>query len=312
MNMDVNFEDIIVRKVYGKIDSRSWVGAVVIQGQWHGIHTERSIKEFLARNDKNTLIIFASCFTGDPPITLKDDRFVIVACNIPGPEYKDFWRTNKSNQNLQRLTSFAGLRLAQQAGCPVAVKMRSDAFLAMESCCEKLKLIVDQHPILHDPQAENHEQKARILVSDLCVLIDDRNPTWWHMGHFFVADVWSFGYVEDLMRYFDIRDGTLWNRGEGMPTDEHAESNLARQWKSEMCLRGDMQLLEMMSRYFVVSHHDVALFFWPRWWNYERAIRVGIEKYLLSLPWHYPERFTHEQWLQELASHEHAKLEASS
>lgn len=287
---------------------RVWLGAIVLQGPYYGVHTERAVREFLQRNPSTTLVILSTYL---PPVegainSLSEferqqltnprsrfyGRFICISCRVPSEtEYPEFWKTNKTNQNLQRFSTCVGLNYAKKLGIVVSVKMRSDSFLALESCCLRLKTLVGMNPVISDASVT---VKRRIVVSDLGVDID-RNPEFQHLGPYFIPDVWSFGFTEDLIKYFNIDDMDT-----AMPTEYCPETNLALRWKNSMGIRDDIKFAELMARYFIVIDRDDSLFFWPRWWNYQIADSTGdIKEFLRSQPRLHPERYTNSQWCHD-------------
>lgn len=194
-----------------------------------------AVKTFLERNGPTVLVIVSSS-TENIPLSEFESQIVNEGCgphagrlvylHVEQPpvsngdqEAVEFWKTNYHNQNLQRLSTFAGLSFAQSLGIPIALKCRSDSFLAKINVCD----------YLNDKFLKNATTQRRIVSSDHTRSEDYhlRVPA---AGRFHIADLWLFGSVEDLVEYFDMRKESCWDEGRGVSTEHAVETNLAEFW----------------------------------------------------------------------------------
>src|SRR4051812_29117765 len=102
-------------KIIGNPKVFSNTVAIVIQGP-NSDKIETIYERFLFYNS-NIILIFATYFSdkqlSDYEKKLIDDGLlVLVLIEYPSSTHERFWATNHANQNLQRLTSYTGLKYA--------------------------------------------------------------------------------------------------------------------------------------------------------------------------------------------------------
>lgn len=138
-------EDNCVENILGEVDkSKVWKYAAVVQGPHHPEWTLNTLRILLERN--NNCLVIVSTYRD---FVLNDfetenlsprGRLIFIFVKTPNKElYPDFWRTNFHNQNLQRLSSFVGIRYAkEELGICNVLKVRSDVILGRRDIFEFL------------------------------------------------------------------------------------------------------------------------------------------------------------------------------
>lgn len=262
---------------------------------------------FLERNPDSVLVIVSTYHEGEQSLDsqLTDyersivldrsgrhvGRLVYLFSKIPSKTtYPNFWKSNHWNQNLQRLSSFIGLRFADELGISMSLKCRSDAFLGAYDVCRHLnfKLLLTE-PLLPVPNTDTllHREKlsARLVTSDHAKTHRE-NPNR-HLGEYHVADYWMFGNTKDLLVFYDIRPSSSWNGGLGIGTTTAVETDMTEVWMRDVGippLGGTVE--ELLARYMVVadSVSDVE-FVWMRhgygYHSLDLYLKQG-QKYLLK------------------------------
>lgn len=316
-------EESALQYVLGEpLAKRTWSTAVVLQGPWVPLHTERAIRVFLERNTPDVLVIVATyhppgCRTADDflsdyekNIVLRHQgphvgRLVYLFINEPSREtYPDFWRTNYWNQNLQRLSSFIGLRYAKNLGIPRALKCRADAFLGMSNVCGYLRTCLEELPVFPDKDFDSRRLLGRIVVSDYAVRQCDnvRSPS---LGPHQIADLWFFGYTDDLMLYFDIREQSTWAGGAGISTACAVENNLTEQWMRDVGITTQDGAGELTARYMYICDRVEVEYVSPKAeHDYERYIREGKPYLAQVFAGETCKRLTHSLWRTLLKDYE--------
>lgn len=315
VSYQTDLEKSCIDHVYGEPTARVWHSAIVLQGPYHKESTPIVIREFLERNREDVLIIVSTYL---PPDTTPKDllspfeldiidrkslyngRLVYIFVNTPPAENVDFWKTNKSNQNLQRLSSFVGLRHALKLGISLSLKIRTDFFLGMQDVTRYLgDSYIISIPIIPRP-GNKSRAKGRIIASD-CSRRHSDNP-WWNNGMYFVADNWFFGYTEDLLIYFDISDKSSWRGGAGIGTSFGPENNLCELWIKDMDLPADITLEELSGRYMaIVDSVNVEAVWIERRHDYQRYLKEGKPYLLEAAMKHLAFSYTEPAWRQELS-----------
>lgn len=271
---------------------RLWQAAVVIQGPYYKEYTKIVIDQTLFRNP-DVLIILSTYLlpeeeTGQKPLgsflsdterELVNAGYVILVL-IKAPtqeECPDFWRTNSLNRNLQRLTSFAGLRHAHFLGIEFSLKLRSDVFLGRHGLIRHLRREVETEFPLKPRSGFEGRMKGRIVVSGQGTITDPRT---WVPDPFHVRDHWYFGYTSDLLRFFDITDRSSWKNGSGL-TAHNPESSMTQLWIKDLGLVVDTPG-ELVARYMITEDavfvEQIRLAPRPPGWmfDYTRYLREGI------------------------------------
>lgn len=257
-------DSISVRSIGSPQIGIVWNAAVVFQGVYVKNRTRAAIDETLSRNSR-ILVIVSTYLPSDEedgrrPIGsfLSPFENACVASGIlvflfstPPSENSapNFWRTNSANQNLQRLTSFIGLRYAKQHGIDFCLKIRCDTFLGRQEVIEYLRREVETRfpPI---PRDESKSKiRGRIVVTGQCTISDlsVECPPFHVRDHFF------FGFTSDLLKFFDMTDQTKfgWRDGIGITTTV-PESDLTILWMKSLGIEA-MDTRELLARYFVVE-----------------------------------------------------------
>ncbi len=289
-----------------------WEAAIVLQGPYLPGSTDVATRIFLDRNSLKTLIIVATYLPPDEhngdrcPGTfltqherdaVDSGRLVYLFVREPNrAEFPDFWRTNQRNQNLQRLTSFVGIRFAQDLGIPVTLKCRADSFLGM---CHVTRYLTEKYliPFPVRPLLDKNP-RGRLVISDHTKRKRD-NMHFTQLGDHFIADFWMFGYTQDLLQYFDITSTSTWDDGRGIRLDSCSESHLAQVWMKDMGIPETIGLEELVSRYMAVAESVMVEFIWvKRFHDYNRYMNEG-HAYLNQI-FHRDIQFylTHQIWLK--------------
>ncbi len=272
----------------GEIESaRSWQYAIVVQGPYIRGHTNKVVQLFLERNS-NAIVIVSTYLPEDssPEELLSQEEFQLVSggpgrlvylfLELPSRSLEpEFWRTNIWNQNSHRLSTFAGLRMANSMEIPFSLKIRSDAFLGKRNICEYLyESFVQAYPPI--PHPDTRKPAGRIVVGEYSKRRSE-NQHWPQICDHDISDFWFFGHTTDLMIYFEVRQGSQWNRGSGITTKTYPETNLAELWMKEMQIPLTMDLSEVMGRYMAVASSLEIEFNWLKRWHpdYQRYLKQG-------------------------------------
>lgn len=280
MSLQTNLEQNCLLAVVGEpaID-REWTAAVVLQGPYVYDKTARAVRTFLEMNDPTVLVIVSTYCPPDQPyhgaFLTHYERNIVIAKNGPHVgrlvyllirpptrvEEPNFWATNYRNQNLQRLSSFVGLRYADSLHIQKSLKCRSDSFLGKPNICQYLNdNFVEKIPIIEreDIRCQPDKLKQRIVVSDYSQSHGDRS-TKYNFDNF-IADFWFFGRTSDLLTYFDIRAGSVWNGGSGIQQECPPEQTFGFLWRQEVGINGIRQIEEVFARYLAVVNTSVVEF----------------------------------------------------
>lgn len=270
-----------------------WEAAVVLQGPYERGYIQIIIEEWHKRSPNALLIVSTYLPPNEDvlgflsPYERKciDAGFLIfVFVKTPCRErWPEFWRTNFSNQNLQRLTSFAGLRHARALGIPFALKIRADTFLGRRGVIQYMRDSVEsKHPLAS--VSPNEMMKGRLVVTGSCTITcSGVLPN----APFHIRDHYYFGYTDDLLLFFDMTDLATWNNGSGIALNP-PESAMTELWMRRigitMKITGGIR--ELLGRYFIVEdpHTVEQARISPRgpggtWWsfNYSQYLREGAE-----------------------------------
>lgn len=295
----------MIRETLGGDLSKDFENAIVIQGPYVEKNTERCVRMFFEKNP-NDLIVVCTYF---PCVTLsiyerqileknEGGRLVYLLVEAPPKSDVAFWKTNLRNQNLQRLTSFIGIQYSlQKRGVKRVLKCRSDAFLGKPNVCSYL---TDNYLTKYPPSLLGSKLKGRILTSDHTkALKDNIGRPGICIGDYHIADYWLFGFSEDLMAYFDMREGCAWNGGKGISTKFAVETNLAKCWMDNLQII-ENNIFGLLEKFFIiVSLVEVECVWLKHWHSYEKYKFYG-KKYLAdTFPQHTKNWgiITHEKWL---------------
>lgn len=183
-------------------------------------------------------------------------QVVYLFLNEPShQEYPDFWRTNKMNQNLQRLSSYAGLQYAASLNIEYSLKLRSDAFLGKRDACSALTRYVQDYPIIASPDQQVNpltQLKGRIATPDHTRTLNSCFPEW-PMRQYFICDQWMFGYTTDLKNFFSLSSPS-WDCGRGIKTDLLPENHLMECWMKDLGIPPTSRgIEEMAGRYMIIA-----------------------------------------------------------
>ena len=296
---ETELERTCVEAIIGKpAANRVWESAVIIQGPYSATHTPIVIDNFLERNSSAVLLIVSTYFPGacksvDSFLNQKhlnilsgreaihSGRLVFIFVNPPPKtDESGFWKTNYWNQNLHRLTTFVGLRYADQLGILVSLKCRSDCFLGMRNInrwlFDNFLIRIPPIPPARSAKYFSSKMRGRIVVSDHAKSLEE-NPHQTNIGKHFVPDFWSFGFTRDLMAFFDIRSSSAWNGGLGIRIDSAAETHLAETWMKSVGI--DMTpdgVIELTARYLgIASSVEVEMVALKFEFNYFRYLEEG-------------------------------------
>lgn len=254
-----------------------WKAAIVVQGNYyHNDNITRSVfSHFLSSNSGDVLII---CSTYPMDIILPYEQslvdagvLVFVFSTSPSKtEYPEFWATNQANQNLQRLTSYAGIQYAEKLGINYTLKIRSDSFLGKHEVIDYLIQQTNKYPLR---DSDSLILKNRIVVSGQGTIVKD----FWAPYH--VRDHWYFGHTGDLLRFFDMSEKSSWKGGSGINVS-CPESALTCVWMKDLGIVAK-DTAELVSRFFIVEDaaeiEQVRLSKTPAWnLDYRKYREEGI------------------------------------
>lgn len=248
--------------------------AVVVQGPYLIGGTSFIIREYLERNRDAAVI--ASTYVPAPytvpeergsfltPYELEavdSGRLVFLFLRLPTQEEEPaYWQTNRTNQNSQRLTSFCGLQEVSRQGIEYSLKTRGDLLLGHKDLMEFfLDQGVDVIPIIPGPRDSPQSMKSRIVVSAANtfyrpVIYGYHTPSF----PIYVSDFFYFGHTSDLLTFFDMRDGSYWDRGRGMCNEnEPPESNLTLTWMRAQGIRAE-GTMDLIARYFILVEPEIS------------------------------------------------------
>jgi hypothetical protein len=303
MSLEESCETIIL----GHIDmERNWESAVILQGPY-STHTSKAIDIFLRRN--SNLIVIVSTYKGEQTSDIdkklsehEESRLIFILNKMPDRQrHPDFWKTNHWNQNLQRLTSYFGLRLAEELNIEFSLKIRSDSFLGKENVTAYLiSEYISKYPI-----EETSKFKGRIAVSEFSKKKSE-NTHFPQICDHDISDFWFFGHTSDVLRYFDCSAKSSWDEGRGMSTQTFPESNQSELWMKDSDIPLETDILELFTKYFCVPSTVDIEFVWLKRWhpNFELYLREG--KDLVSRHYHEEKRhwklISHERWFDLITS----------
>lgn len=278
-------EDCIHKIVGSPQLGRAWNAAVVIQGPYVWNYTRTCIEEFITRNT-DILVIVATYLPDDMsalPLSpyelarISEGVLVFIFVKIPNREqWPEFWRTNQANQNLQRLSSYAGLRYAASLGIEYSLKIRSDTFLGRPAVISYMRMQLEKHypPF---PTESDSIMKGRLVVGAAGSFCEPHpHPQY----PYYINDHFYFGHTTDVLAFFNLSTG--WDNGSGMRI-AHPEHSLTTRWMQDMNIRVPTTR-ELLARYFIIEDpHDVETArLDPRglhgcWWsfNYYRYLKEG-------------------------------------
>lgn len=321
--MAEDYPELKVECYLGKIsDTTKWSAAIIIQGPFIPSITEKIIKIFLERNPKDVLIIVSTYSPEDEKqgrvtrgtylspwekdIVIHEEgehvgRLVYIFVQPPSrQESPDFWSCNQQNKNLQRLTTFAGLKLANELGIPFSLKCRSDGLLGKPNVTKDLREEVLRYPLIKglEYSSVKHPMKGRIIISEF-----SRCGHGIEFNEYHVGDQWFFGYTTDLMRYFDMHKDSFWFTQRMIPPHRgNTETDTCLSWLKNIGLySSDMDFKELLSRYMIVGDDRTLEFLWFKYrlYDFDAYMREG-SSYLKNHPgarqWY--EVVKHEQWIK--------------
>ncbi len=284
---------------------QKWEFAIVLQGPYSPPHTEIAVREFLRRNDADVLIIVSTYKEAksllspfEKTTALSSGRLQYLFSEPPErSKATEFWKDNFRNQNLQRFSSYIGLRHAYGLGIKMALKCRVDAFLGARNVCKILSEKCLSIPVFAKTPSEP-VITSRIVISDHAKRQRDQSARHWRMGEYHIADHWLFGCTQDLLNFFDIRDGTP-----RISIANSAETNITERWMRQVGIEHTPEgIAEIVARYFVVVSGVELEFVWMKsWHSYSRYIRYGLKHLVDS--WRLEKRdwgpmITPERWLE--------------
>jgi hypothetical protein len=293
--------------VVGHINiERDWQYAIIIQGPYL-CHTDTVVRMFLERN-LDTLIIVSTYIDqrirdiAESNVKNHAGRLIYISVRLPSRDTEpDFWRTNYWNQNCQILTSFVGLQFARDIGISFALKIRSDAFLGKKDVCSYMReTLLEKYPVRHENLQGRivipayGKIKSEITVEPRVCMHD-------------VPDFWFFGHIEDLLKYFDVRQGSKWDYGRGITMQFFPESNLAELWMRQVDIPSETTMEQLLGRYMIVADSMDIEFVWLGRWHpdLERYLREG--HIYLKLQYHAEERHWklvgHDRWKEFVTRH---------
>ncbi len=231
--------------------------AIVVQGPHYGDSTRKVIREFLA-NNKDVLIIISSY---EADASAMDDwerqleaegTAIYIFSAEPPRSNTEFWRTNFANQNLQRLTSYAGLKRADELGIEYCLKIRSDTFFAKRGIIDSMIDLLQKYPVCRPPDFnESNTMRGRLIVSGHATMTDPAIIQ--HFPPFHIRDHWYFGFTKDVLRFFDIHS-SAWNGGSGI-LQCSPESSMTRIWMKDLGIHA-ADTIELLARYFIVMDFE--------------------------------------------------------
>lgn len=308
-----------------------WKAAVVIQGPYTPILTERVVRIFLERNPPDVLVIVStyifdeeekgenilgsslSSFEEEVVISEKrpeySGRLVYIFIKKPDKQvFPDFWRTNHQNQNLHRLTTFAGLNFAKTLDIEYCLKIRSEAFLGKDDVCGFLIEEISRFPLKIGPElpfsSPGKEIKGRIVICEQAR--DDNFAFLDGVLAYHVGDQWFFGFTSDLINYFDARKISFWDDGKGFVDHWCVETRLCLTWMRNVGINynKDFNFRQLAARYFIMGSTNEVEFIWMkyRWHSFDKYM-IGRKEYLtrqMGNERHFADAVHREDWLKWL------------
>lgn len=253
--------DDCIHHIFGSpLSNVAWTAAIVLQGPYLKDITRTCIEIFSQRNE-NILIVVSTYFpegVSDAQSFLSEHEMSLVKSGLlvflflkkPGIDRHSFWETNQHNQNMQRLSSFAGVRYAHEQGIEFSLKSRSDRFLGRQDVIAWLRRQIEvEYPLIQ--KTDFHvEIKGRITVPAPGTFCEPA----FHEFPFYVRDDYYFGHTTDLMRFFDMTARSGWNEGRGMKI-AHPESALTVRWIEDMGISVS-GTKELAARYLILVDTD--------------------------------------------------------
>lgn len=280
--------DCILHTISSASSSSSPQVTVVIQGPYHKSFTRTCIEEWLSRNDNIVIIVSTTTVIRFEELSpyekarVQEGLLVFIIAKPPDPiRWPDFWRTNHSNQNLQRLTSFVGLRHAYlELKSKFSIKVRSDTFLGRKHVLRHMINEVEEDFPLAKEDAQTSGMRGRLAVTGHCTISDESAlPN----APFHIRDHFYFGYTEDVLSFFEMR--TSWNNGAGIGISA-PESAMTVLWMKDHNIKA-ATTIELLSRFFIIENasfvEQVRLLPKGTWFmNYTRYLREG-ESYVAEV-----------------------------
>tara|TARA_Y100000593_G_C4299938_1_gene332796 strand:- start:294 stop:1103 length:810 start_codon:yes stop_codon:yes gene_type:complete len=169
------------------------MNAIVVQGKFSN-NTELILEHYLTTND---CMVILSSYDDTPSVVLEklSKKFSNFKCVLQ-PEPKIL---GKQNRNAQRFSTYRGIELACSFGAEYVLKCRTDHVFKCDDIINKLFNYMNKYPIA------NTNQKSRIVIPNSGTTLEEK----WGTHH--ISDFWSYGHVDDLIRYFDINN-PYWDR----------------------------------------------------------------------------------------------------
>lgn len=183
--------------------------AIVIQGAM-SFHTEKILDYY---SNFNCTLILSTYHNTIHFNTNKYPNFHVVLSDMPSVR-------GLANRNCQRITTYKGLKKAEELGIKYCLKTRTDHFFKNPNTLNILKLNIQTYPAIN---AVN--QNERIIVPNGGTTL---NQKW---GSYHVSDHWLYGRTSDLIDYFDIQNHA-WNPQKefNLKTPTSPEPEFAQLW----------------------------------------------------------------------------------
>lgn len=283
--------DFILR--HPSTEGKKWKYAIVVQGDYRS-QTPLAIKEMIERNPNDETLFIFSTYAPDQErrkekpygsfLTDFEKQFIergkIIYVFIYPPTWHEcpsFWQTNLVNQNLQRFSSFLGIKIAYDLEIPLTLKSRSDAFFGVKNICNYLDEISSDIPIIDPDKFCKDNLHRRFVVSD-----HSKQPTN-SVGHYHIYDHWLFGETRDLLHFYDIREGAPWRYGVGNTKEFvsciNVESNFTELWMIKLGIPFSIvkNIRELSARYLYVTSSLELEFVWLKSPDHQEYFKIGKE-----------------------------------
>ncbi len=214
---------------------------IVIQGPCYP-RTQEIINYYLEHN-KNTFLIFSTWVSDLASRIAKHPNLIVTENEEP------ILTKQNANRMKQRLSTYKGIKIAEQLGFTHILKVRSDCLIRRSDVCNFLRDLQKSYPVL---KIDNEKVHERII----CGQVYSRN-IYEGFSHYHASDIWVFMNIFDAINYFtmdniDIYAETFMNKEGYTHSSIHPESDFAQVWLLKVGVSKKMTNEEFFGRYFMI------------------------------------------------------------